>query len=74
MAKVVDELKSKLAALTPSDRAELAHFLIESLEESSDADAAWNAELDQRAVEIRSGTVVGKPAAQVFAELRETHS
>ena len=76
MATIVDELKSKLAALTPKDRAELAHFLIESLEESSDADAeaAWDAELDKRALEIRSGTAIGKPAAQVFAELREKHS
>jgi putative addiction module component (TIGR02574 family) len=45
----------------------------DSLEPDSDADAevAWDAELDRRAAEIRAGEVVGKPADQVFAELRE---
>jgi hypothetical protein len=32
-------------------------------------EADWDAELTRRANEIRSGTIVGKPADQVFAEL-----
>lgn len=69
------ELKSELEALPVGERAELAHFLIGSLDEREDADseAAWDAELTRRVDEIKGGNVVGKPAEQVFAELREKY-
>jgi putative addiction module component (TIGR02574 family) len=64
-----------LASLTIEERADLAYFLISSLDEAveSDADAAWDAELSQRTADIESGKAVGKPAAQVFSKLRELH-
>jgi putative addiction module component (TIGR02574 family) len=73
MSETLETLKSQLVALPPGDRAELADFLIDSLEEESegDVDATWNAELDRRMADIRSGQVTGKPAEQIFAELRE---
>jgi hypothetical protein len=37
------------------------------------AEAAWDAELQRRAAEIEEAQVIGKPAAQVFAELREKY-
>jgi putative addiction module component (TIGR02574 family) len=73
MADALESLKSQLGALPDQDRAELARFLIDSLEAQSDADAetAWETELAHRVAEIRAGRVVGKPAEQVFAELCE---
>ena len=76
MATAMEELKAELAGLTEPERAELAHFLLNSLDGADDADveAACDAELARRADEIQRGTVVGKPADQVFAELREKHA
>ena len=75
MAGDVERLKLELQRLSDKERAELAHFLLRSLDEGEDTDAAdaWDAELARRAAEIESGKVVGKPAAQVFAELREKY-
>ena len=58
------------------ERAELAHFLLCSLEQEAetDVDAAWEAELARRVADIQSGKVVGLPAAQVFDELRAQFS
>jgi putative addiction module component (TIGR02574 family) len=72
----LEQLKPILAALSASDRAELASFLIRSLdrEEDAGAEAAWDAELARRLADMESGKVVGIPAAQVFAELREKYS
>lgn len=76
MTKAAERLKSQLAQLSARDRAALAHFLIRSLDDTSDPDAAsaWDAELPQRLAEIRDGTVMGTPAEQVFSELRKKHS
>ena len=79
MAVAIEKLKTELASLTECERADLAHFLLSSLDDATaDADAdvkeAWAAELARRADDIQHGRVVGKPADQVFAELREKHS
>lgn len=76
MSDTLESLKSQLDVLPSRDRAELARFLINSLEPGVDDDveAAWEVELSRRVAEIRSGRVVGKPADQVFAELRERTS
>ncbi|MEX0716025.1 MAG: addiction module protein [Planctomycetaceae bacterium] len=75
MTEVAEKLKSEAAKLSPRDRAELARFLIDSLEEQvdDDAEAAWDIELARRENEIRSGRAVGEPAAEVFARLRQKH-
>ena len=81
MATSMEELKAELAGLTEQERAELAHFLLISLDGAgagddadTDVEAAWDAELARRADEIQQGTAVGKPADQVFAELREKYA
>ena len=58
------------------ERAELANFLIHSLDTEWDADteAAWDAELARRGEEITSGKANGESARAVFAKLREKHS
>jgi putative addiction module component (TIGR02574 family) len=76
MTEIAEKLKAQLSQLSMQERAELAHFLIHSLDEAVDADAeaAWDAELARRMAEIRSGNAVGEPADQVFAELRKKYS
>ena len=72
---MVEQLKTQLAALSPAERAELAYFLIHSLDEAEDGvEAAWEAEVARRMDDIEAGRVVGIPAAQVFAEMREKYS
>lgn len=76
MTETAEKLKAQLSQLSTQERAELAHFLIHSLDEGVDADgeAAWDAELERRMEEIRSGKAVGEPADKVFAELRKKYS
>jgi putative addiction module component (TIGR02574 family) len=76
MTETAEQLKAQLSQLSTQERAELAHFLIHSLDEGVDADAeaAWDAELARRMEEIRSGKAVGEPADKVFAELRKKYS
>ena len=57
--------------LSQGERAELAYALLLSLEpEGAGPDAAWDSELARRVAEIREGRAEGKPAEQMFAELR----
>ena len=76
MATTVEELRTELGRLSDTERGELAHFLILSLDQSSDANVemAWDAELDRRAEEIRNGRASGEPANKVFSELRAKYS
>ena len=70
----VERYKAQLEKLSHEERAELAYFLLSSLEpEEEGATAAWDAEISRRVAEIRSGRANGKPAEQVFAELRERY-
>jgi putative addiction module component (TIGR02574 family) len=71
MSETLEALKSRLETLPSHDRAELAGFLLDSLDPAdADAEAAWGAELTRRVAEIRAGGLAGKPADQVFDELR----
>lgn len=76
MTALAEKLKPQLTTLSSADRAELASYLLESLDGPPDANAAqaWEAELIQRADEVRSGRAQGRPANEVFAELRKRHS
>jgi putative addiction module component (TIGR02574 family) len=76
MTDTAEKLKAQLSQLSGQERAELAQFLIQSLDEGVDADAeaAWDAELARRMAEIRIGKAVGEPAETVFAELRKKYA
>ena len=76
MTLAVEKYRSDLQSLSEDERAELAHLLILSLEPGADSDAetAWDAELERRAEEIRSGHEAGEPAEKVFGELRARYS
>ncbi|MBW4561525.1 MAG: addiction module protein [Mojavia pulchra JT2-VF2] len=76
MTETAEKLKLQLSQLSVQDRAELAHFLIHSLDEDTDDDveAAWDTEITKRLDEIHQGTAIGEPSEQVFSELREKYS
>lgn len=74
MSPTLQDLKDASVGLPAAERAELAHFLLSSLEPEEEGwQAAWQAELSRRLEEIRSGTVVGIPAEEVLARLRERY-
>ena len=75
MSATLDELKSTVSGLPVPERAELAHYLLCSLETpDSGAAAEWLAIAEQRVSDVRSGRVVGISAEQVLASLRRPRS
>lgn len=76
MSETVERLKAEVEALTNRERAELAQFLICSLDQEQDenAEAAWDVELTRRVADIKSGKAVGKPAEEVFAKIRGNYA
>jgi predicted transcriptional regulator len=76
MTKLAQELKQQLSSLPVQDRADLAYFLLHSLDAEEDVnwEAAWASEIQKRRAEIRNGTVKGEPAAEVIAELKKKYS
>lgn len=75
MTPTLQELKDASSGLPAPQRAELAHFLLRSLEPEDDGWAeAWKEELDRRLQEIHSGKIVGVPAEEVLTRLRKRFS
>lgn len=77
MPVTLEQLKEQCAELPSRQRADLAYFLLHTLDDEeaeSDVATAWHAEVRQRMADIRAGRVVGKPAEQVFAEVREKYA
>src|SRR5262245_42871536 len=71
MSASLDELKTTLSSLPVSDRAELAQYLLQTLDPVEEgAPAEWLALAEQRMAEVRAGKVVGIPAQQVLESLR----
>jgi putative addiction module component (TIGR02574 family) len=73
MPSALAKVKTEVRRLNSRDRAELARFLLDSLEpEKVDSVArAWKKEIARRVKDIREGRAIGRPAEQVFADLRE---
>jgi putative addiction module component (TIGR02574 family) len=76
MTEAAERLKLELSQLSVKERAELAYFLIHSLDEEVDYDVerTWDVELTRRMQQINEGTASGKPSNQVFTYLREKYS
>ena len=72
MPSVIENLKPTLAGLSEDERAELAYFLLQSLNERRGDDSRRDllTELDRRWHEIESGEEKGVPAEVVHARLR----
>ncbi len=65
-----DELETDALKLPATDRARLAHRLIESLEgaEERDVEGAWIEEAERRHAEYRNGLVTARDAEAVFRD------
>jgi putative addiction module component (TIGR02574 family) len=74
MTPTLQDLKDASSGLPAPQRAELAHFLLRSLEPEEEGWAdAWRQELARRLEQIRTGQVVGVPAEDVLGRLRERY-
>ena len=75
MTATAEKLKTELVDLPAADRANLAHFLIQSLPPPpAMTEHEFDAELEKRGREIRQGKARGEPVEKVIAELREKFS
>lgn len=76
MTETAEQLKLELSQLSLRERAELAYFLIHSLDEDDDEDveSTWDAEVVRRMQEVSNGTASGEPSDKVFTQLREKYS
>jgi putative addiction module component (TIGR02574 family) len=72
MPTLVEELSARAKTLPAEDRARLAEELLDSLQETSDADAdaAWEREIERRVAEIEAESVKLVPAEDVHADAR----
>jgi putative addiction module component (TIGR02574 family) len=71
MRLIFDQIRRDAMNLPEKERAGLAHDLLTSLKpEDPDAEQAWAEEISKRLARIRSGEEKGKPAEEVFKEIR----
>jgi putative addiction module component (TIGR02574 family) len=72
MSDALKELEKKAKSLTPDERAQLAEFLLESIQEPpvAEIEAAWDREIEERAAAYDRGELQTVSAEEVFAEAR----
>ena len=72
MPTIVNQIADDILELPESDRAFLAHRLIQSLDSKidSDAEALWMEEIDKRSTEIRKKSVHCRPIGDVISDIR----
>jgi len=72
MAAAVERLVKEALALSNQERAELARRLLVSLEGPADQEVneVWDREVAKRVDRIREGTAKGRPAEDVFRDIR----
>jgi putative addiction module component (TIGR02574 family) len=73
MTLTLEQLKDAASDLPLPERAELAKFLVRSLDEQSAAAirAEWLALAERRMADVKAGKVVGIPAEEVLKNLLE---
>lgn len=77
MSSLLQEVATKAHNLSTEERAELAHDLIVSLDEITEDnkfEMAWDAEIERRVKEIKSGKAKGRPAEEILSEIRAKYS
>jgi putative addiction module component (TIGR02574 family) len=69
MPKTLDEVSRDAAELEPADQLKLARLLIDlsetQYEDTNEVQAAWDAEIQRRLQDLRSGKVRGIPLDEV---------
>jgi putative addiction module component (TIGR02574 family) len=75
IAATIEQLTQDALTLSETERAHLAHTLLQSLEPTSESgvDEAWDAEVARRLEQVRQGTPQGRPADEVFRDIRARH-
>lgn len=72
MSKTVDKVRNDALALSPSERASLAHDLILSLDNPADymLSPEQEGEIQRRVQMVREGQAKGRPAQDVFSQIK----
>jgi len=72
----MQKVRSEAMALSASERASLAHDLILSLDDPADYELgpAEESEIQRRLALVRQGAASGRPASEVFADIKARHS
>lgn len=72
----IGEVRSKIMALPARERASLAHDLILSLDHPTNYELspAQEDEIQRRVNMVREGAASGRPAAEVFADIKAKYS
>ena len=65
-----DQIERELLKLPAADRARVAERLIASLDEDSEVEAAWKAEVRRRDEELQSGAVQAIPLEDALTSIR----
>ena len=69
MSSSIEFLHAQVLRLSPADRARLLDRLIASLDQDAEAEAAWDAEAEQRDAELESGAVKAASFQETIARL-----
>ena len=72
----VKEIHDEAMALSASERASLAHDLILSLDDPADFELSpvYETEIKRRIQMVREGKATGRPADEVFADIKAKYS
>ena len=73
MSKMTNKVSEEALALVPTERADLAATLLDSLDEQEDQDVeeAWAREIERRILEVESGSVKTIPWSEVRRRLMQ---
>jgi len=72
----IQQMRDQVMALSASERASLAHELILSLDDPNEFElgAEYEAEIHRRLELVRQGVAAGRPATEVFAEIKAKYA
>lgn len=74
MSANIEQLTHEALTLPETDRAHLAQILLQSLEPAEEGvEQAWASEVGRRLERVRVGTAQGRPADEVFRDIRARH-
>ena len=70
MAIHLETLEAEALKLTSGERAAFAQLLLASLDEDSEIEDAWAAEIERRIADVESGAVQVIPISEALAQVR----
>jgi len=74
MSATIEQLTHEALTLPETERARLAQTLLQSLEPAEEGvEQAWAIEVVRRLERVREGTAQGRPAEEVFRDIRARH-